>query len=59
MDVGFFNIFFDARFDITLLSAVLAFATIVTLGVPFLERSALGNPFHNGAKNCAASISRR
>jgi len=43
MDVGIFNIFFDARFDITLLSAVLAFATIVTLGVPFLERNALGS----------------
>ena len=43
MDVGIFNAFFDARFDITLLSAVLAFATIVTLGVPFLERNALGS----------------
>jgi len=43
MDVGIFNVFFDARFDITLLSAVLAFATIVTLGVPFLERNALGS----------------
>ena len=43
MDVGIFNIFFDLRFDITLLSAVLAFATIVTLGVPLLERNALGS----------------
>jgi tight adherence protein C len=43
MDVGFFNIFFDLRFDVTLLSAVLAFATIVTLGVPLLERNALGS----------------
>ena len=43
MDVGLFNIFFDLRFDVTLLSAVLAFATIVTLGVPFLERNALGS----------------
>jgi tight adherence protein C len=43
MDVGIFNIFFDARFDITLLSAVFAFATIMTLGVPFLERNNLGS----------------
>src|SRR5215469_364540 len=43
MDVGIFNVFFDARFDITLLSAVLAFATVMTLGVPFLERNALGS----------------
>ncbi len=43
MDVGFFNIFFDMRFDATLLSAVFAFATVVTLGLPLLERNALGN----------------
>lgn len=41
MDVGFFNIFFDYRFDATLLSAVLAFATVVTLGLPMLERNTL------------------
>src|SRR5436853_789056 len=43
MDVGFFNIFFYVRFDITLLSAVIAFATIVTFGIPYLERNALGS----------------
>jgi tight adherence protein C len=43
MDVGFFNIFFDARFDVTLLSAVIAFATIVTFGIPYLERNALAS----------------
>jgi tight adherence protein C len=43
MDVGFFNIFFDMRFDATALAAILAFATIVTLGVPFMERNALGS----------------
>lgn len=43
MDVGIFNVFFDARFDITLVSAVIAFATIVTFGVPYLERNALGS----------------
>ncbi|HEY6579360.1 MAG TPA: type II secretion system F family protein [Rhizomicrobium sp.] len=42
MDVGFFNMFFDLRFDAMLLSAVFAFATIVTLGLPLLERNALG-----------------
>ncbi|HEX4079691.1 MAG TPA: type II secretion system F family protein [Rhizomicrobium sp.] len=43
MDVGFFNVFFDLRFDATLLSAMFAFATIVTLGLPMLERNALGS----------------
>lgn len=42
MDVGFFNIFFDARFDATALAAIFAFATIMTLGVPLLERNQLG-----------------
>lgn len=42
-DVGIFSIFFDFRFDATLLSAVLAFATIVTLGMPMLERNQLGS----------------
>ena len=42
MDVGFFNIFFDPRFDATALAAIFAFATIMTLGVPLLERNALG-----------------
>jgi tight adherence protein C len=50
MDVGIFTIFFDFRFDATLISAVLAFATIVTLGVPFLERSALGSRMKAVAK---------
>jgi tight adherence protein C len=42
MDVGIFNIFFDYRFDATLLAAVMAFATVITLGLPMLERNALG-----------------
>lgn len=41
MDVGFFNIFFDMRFDATMLAAVMAFATIVTLGLPLIERNTL------------------
>ncbi|HEX3430269.1 MAG TPA: type II secretion system F family protein [Rhizomicrobium sp.] len=43
MDVGIFNLLFDARFDITAISAIIAFATIVTLGVPYLERNMLGS----------------
>src|SRR5579871_405727 len=43
MDVGIFNALFDLRFDITVLSALIAFATIVTFGIPYLERNALGS----------------
>ena len=41
MDIGFLNILFDLNFDATVLAAVLAFATIATLGLPYLERNAL------------------
>jgi tight adherence protein C len=41
MDIGWLNIFFNANFDTTVVAAVLAFATIVTLGLPYLERNAL------------------
>jgi tight adherence protein C len=41
MDIGWLNIFFNANFDATVLAAVLAFATIVTLGIPMLDRNAL------------------
>jgi tight adherence protein C len=41
MDIGWLNIFFNASFDATVLAAVLAFATIVTLGLPMLDRNAL------------------
>jgi len=43
MDVGIFNILFDKNFMITLFVAILAFATIVTFGVPMLERNKLGD----------------
>src|SRR5580658_4320773 len=43
MDVGIFNIFFDYRFVMTLLAAVMAFATVVTLGLPMLDRNTLGS----------------
>jgi tight adherence protein C len=42
-DVGIFSILFDREFVITAIAAVLAFATIVTLGLPLLARNQLGN----------------
>ncbi|HEX4534052.1 MAG TPA: type II secretion system F family protein [Rhizomicrobium sp.] len=42
-DLGWLNLLFDANFLATSIAAVLAFATIVTLGFPYLERSALGD----------------
>jgi tight adherence protein C len=43
LDVGILNILFDRNFDITAIAGILAFATIVTLGLPLLERNSLGN----------------
>jgi hypothetical protein len=40
-DVGIFSILFDRDFVITAIAAVLAFATIVTLGLPLLARNQL------------------
>jgi tight adherence protein C len=42
LDVGFLSILFDRDFVITAIAGILAFATIVTLGLPMLERSTLG-----------------
>jgi tight adherence protein C len=42
MNIGILNLLFDLNFDATLLAATLAFATIVTLGLPLLDRNALG-----------------
>jgi tight adherence protein C len=42
LDVGFLNILFDRNFVITAIAGILAFATIVTFGLPLLERSNLG-----------------
>ena len=39
MDIGILNILFDPKFMVTAFVAMLAFATIVTLGVPMLERN--------------------
>src|ERR1700742_5022954 len=41
LNVGFLTILFDPKFLATAFAAVIAFATIVTLGIPFLERSTL------------------
>lgn len=40
-DLGWLNIFFDAQFDATAVAAIFAFATIVTLGLPYMERGSL------------------
>jgi tight adherence protein C len=42
LSVGFLNILFDKSFLATALAAILAFATIVTLGLPLAERDGLG-----------------
>jgi len=42
-DVGVLNILFDRDFLVASLAAVLAFATIVTIGLPLIERRSLGD----------------
>jgi len=42
-DVGVLNILFDRDFLAASLAAILAFATIVTLGLPLIERRSLGD----------------
>lgn len=41
-DLGIFNLLFDRDFVITAIAAIFAFATVITLGVPLLERNQLG-----------------
>jgi tight adherence protein C len=41
-DLGFLNLLFDKTFLATAAAAILAFATIVTLGLPLVERDGLG-----------------
>ena len=43
LDVGILNILFDQTFLATMAAAVLAFATIVTLGLPLIERDGLSD----------------
>jgi tight adherence protein C len=42
VDIGFLDLLFDLKFDATVVAAMMAFATIVTLGLPLLERNTLG-----------------
>jgi len=42
LDVGIFNLLFDKTFLITAIAAIFAFATVVTLGLPMLDRNQLG-----------------
>ncbi|HTQ14410.1 MAG TPA: type II secretion system F family protein [Rhizomicrobium sp.] len=42
LDIGILNILFDKQFDFMAIAAILVFATIVTLGLPLLERNQLG-----------------
>lgn len=43
LDVGIFDVLFDKTFLATLAAAIFAFATIVTLGLPLMERDGLGD----------------
>jgi tight adherence protein C len=42
LDVGIFNVLFDPTFVITTVVTIFAFATVVTLGLPMLDRNQLG-----------------
>ncbi len=41
-DLGIFNLLFDKTFLATMIAAIFAFATIVTLGMPMVEQDSLG-----------------
>ena len=43
LDVGILSLLFDKTFLATLAAAIFAFATIVTLGLPLIERDGLGD----------------
>jgi tight adherence protein C len=42
LDVGIFSILFDKEFIAIAAAAIFAFASIITLGLPYLERNSLG-----------------
>ncbi|MDE3114206.1 MAG: type II secretion system F family protein [Pseudomonadota bacterium] len=42
INIGILNILFDPTFLVTASAAILVFATVVTFGVPYLERNTLG-----------------
>jgi tight adherence protein C len=43
LDIGVLNVLFDPTFLITAIAAVFSFATVVTLGLPMLDRNQLGS----------------
>jgi tight adherence protein C len=50
LSVGIFDFLFDKVFMITAIAAIFAFATIVTLGLPLIERDGLGDRLKSVAK---------
>jgi len=50
IDVGIFNALFDPNFVITMIASILAFATVVTFGMPMLDRNQLGIRMKNVAE---------
>ncbi len=50
VDVGILNILFDKSFLATMVVGILAFATVVTLGLPLLERSGLDDRLKSVAR---------
>jgi tight adherence protein C len=49
-DVGLFNLLFDKTFVITMVAAILAFATIATLVIPMMERGGLNDRLKSVSK---------
>ena len=50
INIGFLNILFDKVFLVTLFVGITAFATIVTLGMPLIERDGLGARLNSVSK---------
>src|SRR5271154_720626 len=50
LQVGILDMLFNKVFLVTAIVAILAFATIVTLGLPFIERDGLGDRLKSVAK---------
>ena len=48
--IGFLNILFDKTFLVTLFVGIFAFATIVTLGLPLMERGGLDDRLKSVAR---------
>ena len=50
LNIGLFNLLFDKTFLVTMVAAVLAFATIATLVLPMMERGGLDDRLKSVAK---------